>query len=169
MVRDGRDVVASFKGRFKSQPQYGLKYGAKRWLSDTRETLRWADHKQVLLVRYESLVRNTSATLRSIFAFLDEDYDEAQILSFYTNLAAVNGVRGDAVAQKQGRAVDHEELRALQMARPLYDGSGRWAEAAPRGLTADEKVYVKDECQELLRQLDYVADDSWAQLQLKEE
>lgn len=48
MVRDGRDVAASFKGRAK--PERALEmvtHGAKRWVDDTEAGLLYASHKQV--------------------------------------------------------------------------------------------------------------------------
>jgi hypothetical protein len=52
MVRDGRDVASSFKGRRRPENALAaLKSGAQRWVDDTRKGLEFASHPQVHVVR----------------------------------------------------------------------------------------------------------------------
>lgn len=73
-------------------------------------------------MRYESLVRNTSAELARLFGFLEEAYEEEQILSFWTKRETFNGYNVSAQKTFDDAAMDHETLRAAQFNSPLYDG-----------------------------------------------
>jgi hypothetical protein len=71
MVRDGRDVVTSIHpgnpGRFWVSKD--------RWVLDVSVGLAFADHPQVLTVKYEDLTRNYPATISTICDFLDEEVE----------------------------------------------------------------------------------------------
>ena len=206
MVRDGRDVAASFKGRHRPEKaKAAVAYGAARWVNDTGIAHAWSSHPQVLVVRYERLVKDTSATLRTLFSFLGEEYSEEEIVAFYTQSADWNRYSSNAgtksssdsssggsnangggsnaegrpqaldsagvvvasmhtnVVQKPAdEAAGHEQLRSFQVTQPLYDGTGRWQEPAPRGLTEAEHAVVMEKCSRLLAVLGYIggyADD----------
>lgn len=76
VVRDGRDVVYSLENKRGISPVAA----SVRWLMAT-----WAGYqlrqKDIWLVRYENLVKQPEIELKSICAFLGEDYDPAMISS----------------------------------------------------------------------------------------
>lgn len=56
-MRDGRDVAASFKGRYRPEnAKKAVAYGASRWANDTSITMEWSNHPQVFVVRSVGLV-----------------------------------------------------------------------------------------------------------------
>jgi Sulfotransferase family len=71
MVRDGRDVVTSIHpgspGRFWVTKD--------RWVLDVSVGLAFADHPQVLTVKYEDLTHNYPAAIATICDFLDEEVE----------------------------------------------------------------------------------------------
>jgi hypothetical protein len=73
IVRDGRAVVTS------RHPQDPTRYhvSPERWVTDVSAGLRVEPHPQVLRVRYEDLVLDPTATMRTICEFLDEEYEDA--------------------------------------------------------------------------------------------
>eukprot|EP00040_Diaphanoeca_grandis_P026709 m.149985 g.149985 ORF g.149985 m.149985 type:complete len:289 (-) comp30699_c0_seq2:199-1065(-) len=159
LVRDGRDVAASFKGRRRSQFHTdAVISGANRWVRDTTQVLAFKNHKNVLVVRYEALVKNTSSELNRLFRFLSEEYDEQQILSYYTKPQAFNGVIGETRQGIDIAETDHEHLRANQFNQPLYDGSGRYKLEPPKGLSDEDWNTLKKVKGffELLDKLNYV-------------
>ncbi len=78
IVRDGRDAITS---RHLRRPNEYY-YAADRWVEMVSAGLRFRTHPQVVLVRYEDLVREFSATLNHLCAFLGEPVDR-QILDWY--------------------------------------------------------------------------------------
>lgn len=148
LVRDGRDVVASFKQRSRlspSHPQYNASFqtNAERWIHDTSHVVKWSLHPHVHTVRYESLVRDTSTELNSLFNFLDEPYDQQQILQFYKQQQSFNGrlvsdkTKINSTVHHEGH-VNHDVLRAAQFNSPLFDGSGTFRLPPPRGLSKQD-------------------------------
>eukprot|EP00729_Bicosta_minor_P008455 gene8455-4404_t len=182
--------ASSAHGRYRPEnAKKAVAYGASRWANDTSITMEWSNHPQVLVVRYERLVKETSATINKLFNFLGEVYSEEDIMAFYTQSADWNlfsssssssdqagstaagnnndssGITnngsngGKAIASKVQRppneAAGHEQLRSFQVTQPLYDGTGRWLEPPPRGLSPDELEYVMKKCRALLAKLGY--------------
>ncbi len=94
-----------------------------RWLEDNRAGYDYWTHDRVLLVRYESLVKNPHKILSKVFDFLGETM-ETQILQFH---------------QKERcwyRNEDgHGVYRDRQINQSLFDGSGQWLDL----LTEEEK------------------------------
>ncbi len=72
LVRDGRDVITS---THPSQPDiYWIR--PERWIADLSSALKYENHPQVLTVRYEDLICKYDQTMRIIYQFLDEPYDD---------------------------------------------------------------------------------------------
>jgi Sulfotransferase family len=73
VVRDGRDVVTS------SHPASPKDFWVptERWVGDVSAGLAYADHPQVLTVRYEDLVTSFEPEVRRICSFLGEEFVES--------------------------------------------------------------------------------------------
>ena len=80
IVRDGRDVITS------RHPHAPDKYWVPdwMWLWYVTEGLRFADHPQVLTLRYEDLVTNFEPTIRSLCDFIGEVCTE-NIMNWFDN------------------------------------------------------------------------------------
>jgi len=73
IIRDGRDVITSRHptdpDRFWTTPD--------RWVQDVQAGLKFQSHPQVLTIHYEDLLREYEKTVRSICAFLEEEFSDA--------------------------------------------------------------------------------------------
>ena len=49
----------------------------------------------------------------------------------------------------------------LQVQQPIFDGSGRWKQAPPRGLSLEDRRAVDERCGELLRRFGYISNSEW--------
>lgn len=155
-LRDGRDVANSFKRRYR----HNFAFGVMRWVNETKATLAWRSHPQVLLVRYEDLVKRTEATLDRVFAFLQEAYSLEETLSFFNKKVAYQ-TEGLVDVAATVPPQNHEQLRSWQMNQPLFDGSGRWRAADGSGLSADEREVVRRLAGQLLIDTGYALDLNW--------
>ncbi|MCF7916350.1 MAG: sulfotransferase [Candidatus Omnitrophica bacterium] len=70
IVRDGRDVITS------RHPSDLSKFwvSSQRWINDVEAGLSYENHPQVLTIRYEDLINNYETTVKSICAFIGEDF-----------------------------------------------------------------------------------------------
>jgi hypothetical protein len=124
-TRDARKAAEYWASAVRAGRQAGAKIGAKRY----RE------------IRYEDIVRQPEATLRSLFEFLGEPWDDA-VLRFHENTS--RSLAG--------------ESSAAQVSKPLYaTASGRWAQ----DLKPADKAAVKAVAGDLLIELDYASDRNW--------
>lgn len=140
MIRDGRDVVASLYARI----DYGLKEAVDRWIKDNTIALNFADHPQVLLIKYEDLILNFENTMIRVFDFIGEEYEE-MVKHFY---------QYKRVLDKPPPAKDRNEilkLREWQVSQPLFNGRGRYKE-----LREYQYDYVYSQQKEMLSKLDYL-------------
>lgn len=71
MIRDGRDVAASFAAR----TNWGLTRGAERWVADNRAAMQWFADPRTLVVRYEDLAADPVPTMSRVFSFIGEGFD----------------------------------------------------------------------------------------------
>lgn len=79
LVRDGRGCVASLK---RPPFSYSPTRAIATWLNSMhagRRALRRLGPERVLELRYEDLATSTEVTLRTLCAFVDEDFDEAML------------------------------------------------------------------------------------------
>ncbi len=104
IVRDGRDATTSRHLRRPAE----YYYGPSKWAQIVADGLRFRDHRQVLLVRYEDLVLDFVTTVETICAFLNEPPD-ARVLDWFRNTTVRTHTAWDGSVQ------------------PIHDASiGRW-------------------------------------------
>lgn len=72
IVRDGRDVILSQHPDKKDD--YWIK--PERWIKDVSAGLSYAEHENVLTIKYEDLVENYSSTINQICSFLNLEMTE---------------------------------------------------------------------------------------------
>ena len=124
MVRDGRDVAASFIKRTGSAAS-----GRQRWLQDNAALLGAADAADVLIVRYEDLVAAPEAELRRICAFAGLPY-RPEMLDYHRTPRLWFGV--DSPEPGNGRdGPEHRRLRNWQINQPIFDDTGKWRRLLP--------------------------------------
>ncbi|WP_228462136.1 sulfotransferase [Alloalcanivorax profundimaris] len=144
MIRDGRDVAWSLKKRSGS-----FQDGVHRWRDDNRALLAQQQRDNLHLVRYEDLIEDPEATLRSVLEFLGEPYDPA-VLEFHKKDYQWFGVRDARDTDGLG---EHNHLlrRSWQMSQPLHDRRGQW-----RGHLDDQELaYLHDQCGDLMAHFGY--------------
>lgn len=139
MLRDGRDVAASLTQRGLS-----LAEGMQRWLADNAAGLPFHTHPNVLVVRYESLVRQFERTVINTLDFIGEYY-EPQMAAFHTSTNPVFIKNHPDNSDYQ-----HQCKRIQQMRQPLYDGSGIW-----KHLSASEISLLREMGMPMLESLGY--------------
>jgi hypothetical protein len=75
VLRDGRDVCTSLNRRRNFSPPSAV----SRWISAVEAGLRIADHKRAYTVRYENLVYEPEATLKSVLAWLGLPFEPGML------------------------------------------------------------------------------------------
>jgi hypothetical protein len=88
LIRDGRDVAASFKaGGSGAFDDWATPHFAANHWNDSIEHLEWLKSKttNVLLVKYEDLVNKPELTMRLVFNYLGENYPE-NMFDFHKNV-----------------------------------------------------------------------------------
>jgi hypothetical protein len=153
LLRDGRDVVCSLKFR----QGYGeLEDRLDRWIYDNLAGRPYWQHPQVKLIKYEDLVSQTEATLRSLCDFLGEDYDPIMLDYHKTEHRWYSDQIVKPKAIKTHK--DHGNNRNWQINQPIFDGRGRWL----KEMTEVDKARFKvSPAQALLEDLGYVSDSDW--------
>lgn len=135
MVRDPRDLVASISRRI------GDWDGAMvRVKLDFQAINRIKNRDDVLVIRYEDLVRNFEDTMESVSQHVGLRFDQrmAQHSQF-----APTWFNTDSVQQTEGVGKkDHLSRRAWQVQQPLFDGSGRYrTDLTPERITEVERAF----------------------------
>jgi len=148
MVRDGRDVAASLKGRTGL-----LLSGIQRWVHDNTLALPFLSRENVTLVRYEDLVEDPPKTLRRILAPVGEEF-EPGMLDFHKRKRRIFSARTEKPDRPDGRF--HNQYRNWQINQPIFDGRGRW-----RSLERLERVQVEEIGGRLLRHFGYTRNREW--------
>ncbi len=145
-LRDGRDVVCSLR----THPKYRWSDGTRvetgiinpwdecvdAWLRDVKSGLEWRDDPRYLEVRYEALVANPEATLRSLLSWLGLAWDAGMLERYRTDRYLL-----------QPRLSEEIDEAAV----------GRWR----RELLPEGRLSFRGEAGALLIQLGYAADESW--------
>lgn len=108
--RDGRDIAASLRRRL------GLQAASARWVDAIETGRSWSGDERVQLISYEDLVKDPVLTLKRCCIRLGFE-SEAQMLIPNPEWSWQPRSRGDAT---------HGERRKQQVAKPLFDGRGRW-------------------------------------------
>lgn len=145
LVRDGRDVAASFIKRYGS-----ARPGIERWLADNRVTLAERDAPDVTLLRYEDFLDDPASELERVCRFLGLRY-RLDLLDYHKTPRLWFGVT--EVKRSSGRnGLSHRQLRSWQINQPLFDGRGKWREL----LGPDEKAaFAAGEGRLMLERLGY--------------
>jgi hypothetical protein len=109
LIRDGRDVVCSLAehpdwrwvdgGWVKELHPRPVEAYARTWVRDTGAGMRHRGEARYLEVRYEDLVARPRETLRTVFAFIGEPFDEDVLAP--DEMAAPD--RGDIFGSSVGR------------------------------------------------------------------
>ena len=80
IIRDGKDTVASLYDVRKKYPKQwptepaSVELSVNRWLKDVTISLKYIDRPNHFIVRYESLVANPKAVLKSLCKFVEVDF-----------------------------------------------------------------------------------------------
>lgn len=113
LVRDGRDVVKSFRSTGWYGPLLHKNVGEWRGAIQSYEAhIRAGLSKQMLPVRYEDLVRDSEFTLRRICGFLGETYEEGMM----------NFSKGAEKKIPEREKIAHRKLSR----KPMETDIGRW-------------------------------------------
>jgi hypothetical protein len=121
MVRDGRDVAASFIKRRGSSEE-----GLRRWMEENTRVLAARGAPDVIVLRYEDLIADPEAALGEVCRFAGLPfapemlrYHETERMWFgATVLQQADGAEGEG----------HRNLRNWQINQPIFDGRGKWRE-----------------------------------------
>jgi hypothetical protein len=124
MVRDGRDVAASYIRRSGT-----AKVGRRRWLNENRYVLAAREDPDVTVLRYEDLIATPEASLRRVCGFAGVPF-APEMLRFHETERLWFGVPRLAERDEVGTA-EHKVLRNWQINQPLFDGRGKWRELLP--------------------------------------
>lgn len=114
MVRDGRDVAVSAKSTIFNH--YSVYYTAQLWKKEQEIGIYWLNklpHKDILLVKYEDLVRSPQAIISSICLFLNEPYQE-NLLEFYATSEARKSAGLSAAWENTKRPIIQDNFGKFQ-------------------------------------------------------
>ena len=128
MMRDGRDVAASFIKRFNSAER-----GRNRWVRDNQAVLPHLGDGDIHLQKYEDLIDDPDGALREICRFLEIGF-APEMLRFHETSRLWFGV-GDGARGDGSNGIEHRKLRNWQINQPMFDGRGTW-----RDLLAEDDI-----------------------------
>ncbi len=146
MVRDGRDVAASFIKRRGNAVD-----GARRWLAENQIIRAEENATDVRIVRYEDLIDDAEGVLRQVTDFVGIPFD-SQMLRYHERERLWFGV--PEIKKGTGEeGVQHRMLRNWQINQPLFDERGKW-----KALLSDEDkaLFETDEAHNLLHHFKYI-------------
>ena len=152
VMRDGRDVALSLRKRSD------FKTGVDRWLQENEAIKPFLHLPNVTTVKYEEVVKSPEATMKHVFQFIGEVYEEG-IFDFWKvnrRTYQIDFEEGKRLNESQDQR-NFEYLRLWQISQPLYDASGKWKAE----LSECEKDYFKKRANHLLVELGYATDDCW--------
>ena len=92
MVRDGRDVAVSAKTSIFNH--FHVYYSAQRWQREQRLGLVWLKklpQEQIILLKYEQLIKAPLATVQGLCTFLDLSFDDRMLEYHRFNEAQKSG------------------------------------------------------------------------------
>jgi hypothetical protein len=145
VVRDGRDVAASFIKR-----NGDAMVGAERWLADNMIVCSEARKLDAAVIRYEDLITDLELALRSLCSFSEIPYSPI-MLDYYKTprlwFGATDFTKGDG---KDGQG--HIQLRSWQINQPIFDGRGQWKSLLTE---RDLDFFNRDDVAQLMHELGY--------------
>jgi len=142
IIRDGRDVAFSIKKRSGS-----LEKGIHRWIEDNEAGRKYAEHPDVLVVRYEDLIENFEKFMTQVLSFIGEEY-EANCREFHKTKKYFYSRN---IAKPHSQKGHHRQFRNWQINQPLFDGRGQWKQMSP-----SEIEYVSSSLEPLLIEYGYM-------------
>lgn len=153
IIRDGRDVACSLR----AFPRYKMINGQRierntmnpmdkcihRWVKDVSSGLKWRNDNRYYEIKYEDIVNNVDETLKKVFKFLDEPWDEKVTKYFEQN---DKDIRSNKIVQNPG------------VKEPIYKkAQKRWE----KEFTENDKKTFKNIGGKLLIELEYEKDNNW--------
>ncbi len=126
MVRDGRDVAASFVKRYGNAEQ-----GVDRWILRNIVARQERPMADVLIVRYEDLVVDPQGQLERICTFSGIPFDPA-MLDYHKAERLWFGVKENRAGTGED-GEQHRLLRNWQVNQPIFDGAGAGGRDSPTG------------------------------------
>ncbi len=145
MVRDGRDVAASFIRRKGS-----AEFGARRWLADNRLVRAEENAADTHVLRYEDLIADPAAALRGVAEFAGFDF-APEMLRYHETERLWFGVEETRRGTGQ-EGVEHALLRNWQINQPIFDGRGAWRDLLG---PADLGLFEPEDAREMLAHFGY--------------
>lgn len=101
MIRDAKDVLTSSHPEAK-----GYYVSLERWVSDTKDTLVFENHSQVMIVPYEALVNEFDISIKKITRFLGlSNSTEMREFSKFTNIQAHDAFHGGKIMPIYSKSV----------------------------------------------------------------
>lgn len=153
MIRDGRDTVCSLRTHprhkvvngelVKLNTWHPLEECIQRWVEDVTAGLHYRRDPRYLEVRYEELIAEPRQTLKRVFAFLEEEFDE-RVLTYHQ-------------VQSQSRDVVNFPQNPEATTAMYSSAISRWQ----RDLSPDEVLLFKRMTGPLLVETGYVRDTTW--------
>ena len=158
VTRDGRDTCADhLRSAFGPTNIFCAAETWKLWMQHAKRWRAEVLSGQWLDVRYETLVREPEATLRSVCAYLGEEYSPTMLEFYKGRVAQARGLHRDHKTLA-GPASDkyigiHKEFLSLREQRIFATVAGR--ELVECGYPLDvEPIAISDEEAKLFRELD---------------
>jgi len=148
MVRDPRDVFASFKAAWPWSSSEGVALAWRRALLEGRLAAFSLGDSTIKQVKYEDLVMDPPGQLRAICEFLGVEY-RASMLSF-----------SETEAAKNLSGVSHHR----NLVKPVFTTSiGKYRQT----LTQEEIAIINLRLYSPMRSLGYISDDEYRQLSIR--
>lgn len=145
LIRDGRDVVCSLRNH---KPAFVKKPPSEkpiindwsdcvdRWESWVRKGIAWREDPRYCEVKYESLVEQPESTLKGIFDWLGEPWEDGIFL----------------------KVLNTKVMTHPGVSKPINNSSiGRWKSDLP----IDARKLFQGTGSELLKKLGYIENDNW--------
>lgn len=148
LLRDGRDVSISIKKRTGD-----IIAAAKRWRDDNLMAEAFLEDENLIRIKYEELVSTPEETLKEIFAFLSEDYEDG-CLNYHS--APKFYYSSKIFKPQNAKEVNHKQYRNWQINQPLFDGRGKWI-----NMSDEDKINVKKIINEKLKEYGYIDSCDW--------
>lgn len=143
IIRDGRDVAVSMRNRFGD-----LETGIKRWVQDNSVGIQYLGYENLHLFKYEDLITDFELTMKRIFVFIGEDYED-NIKNYHQN--TIRYYANEVSKPPSAFGKYHKQFRNWQINQPLFDGRGQW-----KSLNHQELLFVEKAGHELLKKFGYI-------------
>lgn len=146
VVRDGRDVAASFHRR-----NGNARAGVVEWIKSNSVVARQRDRSDVMVYRHEDLIEEPETTMRAVFDFAGLSFTP-DLLNFHEKPRLWFGQ--NAVSRPSDPSDrTNAQYRNWQVNQPIFDSRGRWKSV----LTTDDfPELLEGRGQKLMRFFSYL-------------